>query len=438
MRARCPPILVCRLAAALLCAAATVGCNSSGSKPSYTTSKGSAFASATSATSAAARVEAMAAADTYMTIVAQATDELRKTTKRDEVVEWAQEQRIATAIASFTNASGPNSLVALLDMLVLTRLKRAALQEYWIPTLLHEEGEPVLRAFRRGEDQVWLSGAKVLSEPQLAELRRIIEQWQTDNPTQYYVSHIRFTDFANAMRITSSSPQVKLPGSVFGLLYVDPLAGLDPVAKELAEYRALSERLLYVVNRMPIVLSWTMELTGERLTGAPQIVRFVESTSRFTEATTRFTDSVARMPKDLASERTAAIEQLDAATGRQLKGAIDQLDAATTRQVKGALDQMFAGMTAQREGIVRDLAGQESRMRAVVADVRGVVDRADEAGRSLNTATAQTIGTTEQATRRTLTHAFVLALVLVVAIALTMLAYRIAVKRWVLEADAHN
>jgi hypothetical protein len=74
----------------------------------------------------------------------------------------------------------------------------------------------------------------------------------------------------------------------------------------------------------------------------------------------------------------------------------------------------------------------------VVADVRGVVDRADEAGRSLNTATAQTIGTTEQATRRTLTHAFVLALVLVIAIALTLLAYRIAVKRWVLESGVHN
>jgi hypothetical protein len=182
-------------------------------------------------------------------------------------------------MASFTNASGPNSVVALLDMLVLTRLKRAALQEYWIPTLLHEEGEPLLRAFRRGEDQVWLAGAKVLSEPQLAELRKVIEQWQTDNPTQYYVSHVRFTDFANAMRITSSSPQVKLPSSVFGLLYVDPLAGLDPVAKELAEYRALSERLLYVVNRMPIMLSWMMERAGEHVTGAPQLVRFVDSTT---------------------------------------------------------------------------------------------------------------------------------------------------------------
>jgi hypothetical protein len=235
------------------------------------------------------------------------------------------------------------------------------------------------------------------------------------------------------MNITSSSPQVKLPGNLFGLLYVDPLAGLDPVAKELTEYRALSERMLYLFNRMPIVLSWTMEATAEQVTEGPQITRFVESTSKFTEATTRFADSVARLPKEFTTERTAAIEQLDAATGRQLKGAVDHLDAATTRQVKGALDQVFAGMSEQRAAIVQDLAAQEKGVRTVVADVRGVVERADEAGRSLNAATAQTIGTTEHATRRTLTHAFVLALILVIAIALTTLGYRLAVKRWVFE-----
>jgi hypothetical protein len=67
-----------------------------------------------------------------------------------------------------------------------------------------------------------------------------------------------------------------------------------------------------------------------------------------------------------------------------------------------------------------------------------VVERADQAGQSLNTATAQTIGTTEQSTRRTLNHAFVLAVILLVAIPLTLLMYRIAVKRWVPQDAVHS
>src|SRR5688572_4972524 len=243
MTAKARLMMTGRLAAAVLCVAVAAGCQASRrqrSTSSSTTTTGSAFVSATHANFAAARLEAMAAADTYTTIVAQAADELRKRTKRPEVAAWAHEQRIATAVASFTNATATNGFVGLLDMLVLTRLKRAAVEEYWIPTLLHDEGEIILEAFRRGEQQVWVAGGKVLSQAQLDELRGIIEQWRMDNPTQYYVSHIRFTDFANSMRIGANSPQVRIPTSVFGLLYADPLAGLDPVAKELAEYRTMT------------------------------------------------------------------------------------------------------------------------------------------------------------------------------------------------------
>jgi len=418
-----------RLAAALLCAAAAAGCHMPPLHASNAAREGSAFVSADAANFAAARAEAMATADTYMTVVAQATDELGKKTKRPELAEWAHQQRLATAVASFTNATAPNGFVGLLDMLVLARLKRAALEEHWIPTLLHDEGEPVLAAFRRGEEQVWVAGGKVLSRAQLDELRAIIEQWKRDNPTQYYVSHIRVTDFANSMRIGSNSPQLKIPSSVFGLLYADPLAGLDPVAKEMAEYRALTERIVYLVNRMPVVLTWSIDLSGDRLTSGPQVMQFVESTSRISEATKGLAEAFARMPKDLAAERTAAVEQLDKATTQQVKGAVDQWFAG----VAGQREALARDVAAEREAIVRDLAAQETRMRAVVADVRGVVERADEAGRSINTATSQTIGTTEQATRRTITHAAVLALVFVIGTALTLLAYRLAVKRWVFE-----
>src|SRR4029450_8526347 len=128
----------------------------------------------------------------------------------------------------------------------------------------HEEGKPVLEAWTRGERDVWNLGAKALSQKHLDELRRVIDEWRAANPTQYYVAYIRFTDFAHAMHITAGSSQAMAKGSVFGLLYLDPLAGLDPVGRELQEYRALTERLNFFVNRLPLVLSMQVDLAIHR------------------------------------------------------------------------------------------------------------------------------------------------------------------------------
>jgi hypothetical protein len=427
-----PGIPVRSLGVFLTCALmllAGSGCGSSG-PATPRQSKGTAFASATRQDVFNARWQAMSAADSYVPIIVQALDELRARTNRPELVTWAMEHRIATALASFTNASEVNGYVALLDMLVYARLKRHALEEHWIPTLLHEDGQPMLEAYQRGERDVWQKAARVLSQKQLDELAEVIEAWRKENPTQYYVSHIQFTDFASAMRITADSAKAKAPSSVFGLLYIDPLAGLDPVARELQEYRAVTERLSYFASRMPIIIGWQVDLAVRRSTTDPQVSKivdntskFVDSSARFADATVRFADTVKKFPQDLRAERTEAVQQID---------------AATTRQVKSALDQTFAGITQQREAIVKDLEAQESRARAIVSDVRGVVERADEAGRSLNAATSQTIDAAERSTRRTLNHALLLIIGAVAVILISLFVYRYAIKRWVFEGETQG
>src|SRR4051812_3662503 len=402
------------IAAVVVCAFAAAGGQSK--QPAIPRQpKGTSFTSASREDVFAARLQAMAAADTYTTILAQGTDELQSRTSRPEVAEWAMEQRIATALASYTNATGPNGYVALLDMLVLATLKRAALEEHWIPTLLHDEGAPLLEAYRRGERDVWTLGGKVLTEKQLAELRQVIADWRETNPTQYYVGYVRFTDFANAMQVTASSARGKSRGSVFGLLYIDPFAGLDPVARELQEYRALTERINYFMSRLPVVVSWEVDLALHRATNAPQVSQFVANTSKFADATTRFSAAVARYPQDLTAERTAAIAQLDAATGRQ---------------VKAALDQSFAGIAEQRAALLRDLESHEVRLDASIEKVGRIVERANDAGVAINSETGRTLERAEGGARRTLTFAFALAGALLIATLLSLLSYRFAVKRW--------
>lgn len=394
---------------ALLCLAST-GCQSNRST-TVRQPKGTAFTTAAREEVFAARLQAMAAADTYVSIIAQAHDELRARTKRPEVDEWAMDQRIACATASFTNATGPNGYVALLDMMVMATLKRCAVEEHWIPTLLHEEGEPLLDAYNRGEREVWDMGDKVLSQKQLVELKQLVQEWRKTHPEQYYVGYIRFTDFVHGMKITDASAH---NGSVLGLVY-DPLAGLDPVAREMQEYRALTERLNFFVQRLPVITSWQVERAVHRTTHDPQVGRFVDNTSKFADATTRFSAAVAKFPQDLSAERVAAIRQIE---------------TATTRQVNAALDRSFAGIDQQRKDLSKDLEGHQVRLDKTVGNVQGVVDRAKEAGQAINTATQQTVDRAETGTRRTIVLVFWLAAALIVFTLICRLLYRIAVRRW--------
>ena len=167
------------------------GCASGGKKPS---------ASRVETTTVKFRALAAGAADTYATAIAQATDQLRKTTTRPEVVDWAWQTKINTALASFTNATGPNDAVCLLDMVLFATLKRQALEDYWIPNLLHEEGKPVLEVYRRAEADVWEAAAQGLTPEQLTEFRGLIDRWRSEHPGQYYVSHVRFADMAAALK----------------------------------------------------------------------------------------------------------------------------------------------------------------------------------------------------------------------------------------------
>jgi hypothetical protein len=374
------------------------------------------------------RIEAMAAADGYVTILMQAFDELHARTTRPEVARWAVENKIATATAVFTNATQAGDGSALLDMLVYANLKRQAIENHWVPKLLgDEEGAGVLEAHRRGERDVWARGEKMLTRKQLDELRSLIEQWRRDHPMQYYVSHVRISDIAAAHDKARGTPQLKVPGSVFSLLYMDPLSGLDPVAAELHSYRALTERMMFLVQRMPLVLGAQVERATHDATNTPEVLRFLDGidkfnggvdrftthTGRFTDATARFTDVAAGYPDQLSSERAAAIEQASAAVAAERAAAIEQAAAA---------------VAAERKAILVELEAQDSRLRRITDDVKGVLARADQAGVSINAATTQTLSAAEQSTRRTLDRAFwmtlTLILVLLVGIPVSAIVYR--------------
>jgi hypothetical protein len=83
-----------------------------------------------------ARSVLMSLADSYVQTVIQSLDELVASTKDDARADWGRGQRVATLSVSVANATGPNAVVGLLDLVVFATLKPAAIEEHWVPTLL--------------------------------------------------------------------------------------------------------------------------------------------------------------------------------------------------------------------------------------------------------------------------------------------------------------
>jgi hypothetical protein len=364
------------------------------------------------------RSQVMSLSDSYIQTVVQSLDQLIATTKDPAKANWARKQRVATISVSLTNATGPNAIVSMLDMVVFATLKRESVEAHWVPTLLGEEGKPVADAHRRGEAEAWAAAQRVLSRSQCNQLRKLIDDWRRDHPQQYYVGYTRFSDFDAYRNLTPESAEAKTPGSLFSMFYVDPLAGLDPVTRELRNYRALTERLSYVGSRLPILMAYQIDLAVSNTIESPEIRSVVGSTEKFAGATERFAEAVTKYPKDFSAEREAAVKQVADVTARERQAAIEQ--ASRT-------------IAAEREAILKEIEKQDGRIRGIVGDVSALVARAEQAGTTVNASTAQTIAATEQATRRMLDHVLrvsvILILVLLLGVPLVLLTYRATSRR---------
>ena len=381
----------------------------------------------------------MSLADTYATITAQSLDELGRKTKNPKIAIWALRYKIATANAVFTDAASPNPLVCLLDMVVFASLKRAGLEEHWVPTLLGDEGKPVLAGFRRAEDEAWALAKRALSPAQVIELRELIGQWQKDNPTQYYVSHVRFTDFSDYRHMLDGSGKAQKPGSIFGVLFVDPLVDLDPVTREVRSYRVLTERVLFVAMRMPMIFSWEAQAAIMEAADNPEIQRLQTSVTTFNTSLQTFNDSVktfndtwaslaktmGQYPHDLGKEREAMVKQFLDGMTVQRKALFE--DVTTQRQA------LFEGMTLQRQGILKELEAEHDRLSALIVEARRTLADIRETSGAVSASANNTVAQAEQSSSRLasriFTYLLILLLVLLIVGPLMLLVYRYAASR---------
>ncbi len=398
-------------------------------------------------------------ADQYSTGMITGVEKLRRGTNAigpAEVLKW----KILFATETSSIASGPNAFANLLDMTVFVTLVREAVENYWQPQVYGESAEPLLETCRASETEMWKLAGTVLKPEQQTELRVAIVAWRKKHPTPEKMLGIRGVGFA--LEVASTQQTGAPQSSVFTLLRLDPLSGLDPATREIAQSRLFAERALYISRSMPTFLRWQTELLSLNAMAMPEIQQLVTNTTKLAASVERFSGLADQFPKQVSTER----EEILRALQMQEKGL--GILAAEVRQTLTAGTQMstslYSTLTAfdalmRRFGVgettdnsppktdaepfrILDYAQTATQLEAAARQLTDLVRTLDQTLASTNLArlSGQVRPVVERAQaggQEIVDHAFRKA-VLFVAIACAMVLLTIQLNRWLNFRGADN
>jgi hypothetical protein len=252
--------------------------------------------------------QVMRFADTYAATVAQACDEISAQTTNTDIRLLTLRWKLGQATSAYTDATGQNPAVNALDILVLVSMARMVVEDYGVETY-GDTIQPLLKAQRSLETNAWTLAGGVLKPSQVNELKELIQEWRAKNPHQRYIGAVRFREFVTALGKTPTQG-TSAPTSLFSLLYIDPLAGLDPTAAAIEETRELGERAMYYTQRMPGLLSWQAEVLAYQLADQPESKQILGDASRLAASADVFAKTAQQLPQLINDQRQAAIQQI--------------------------------------------------------------------------------------------------------------------------------
>jgi hypothetical protein len=236
-------------------------------------------------------------------------DRLRRGTNAIEPAE-ALKWKIEIVSECCSIASGPNAIANLLDMTVFVTVSRIALEDHWQPKVYGASAQPILDICRTLETNIWGIAGTLVKTEQKEELRQAIVAWREQHPIPEKMMGARALGFATEVgRAKKADPAA--PGSVFGLLGLDPLSGLDPATREIALTRMFAERALFVTQWMPNLLRWQIELMSLNAVAMPEVQQLVTNSTQIAASADRFSRLAEKLPEQVRAERQEILKALE-------------------------------------------------------------------------------------------------------------------------------
>ena len=243
--------------------------------------------------------------DTLLKRLSRDTDELHRPGKPADPVEnlrW----KIALGTETVSIATGANSLANLMDMTVFVSLTRGVVVTYWKPAVYGDSADPLAKSLEDAEVEIGHLLDVLLNLEQRAEFRQTIETWRKENPLAENTLGARALGFANLAKGKADAPK----GSLFNLINLDPLSGLDPATREIARTRAFAERTLYLAQKLPMLLRWQAELMAYDAAEIPAVRQGIASAAQVAASADRIAGVTEKLPERLSKEREEIVKAL--------------------------------------------------------------------------------------------------------------------------------
>jgi len=285
-------------------------------------------------------------ADEISTAMIVGTDKLQRGTNKLEMGESLQ-WKTALDGALCSIASGPSPYADFLDLTVFVTVVRGSIEDSWQPRVFGESAQQLLESCREAETNLWHFADRVLTTNQTTELHLAINKWRLRNPEPESVLAARAGGFV-AQMVEPAGNEAEKPGSVFNLLMLDPLAGVDPAVREIAQTRMFAERALFVAQKMPRLIRWQTELLSLNALQSPNVKQLVTNSTQLTESVQSFAKLADQLPRVVDEQRVAAIKQV--------------------------LD----GLAAERTNWVATVAADEMNLRPTLSELRQTLNAANE------------------------------------------------------------
>jgi len=273
-------------------------------------------------------------ADRYVGLLASTCDALKKDNPDPMQRREAQVLMLNCATNVYDIASNADAFTRMLDLLVVTTLvSQVWIDDDRVAEVFAGREELLIRALHHSRVEAWALAAQVLRPEQLDLMDYLLWDWRRHNPDMVRVSFVRFSNFAIGRGKSANSEVLAASG-----LY----ANVGRAGQAVAETRLLTERMFYMLKRMPTLLRWQVEAIKDDTLATTEVGNGLTDFHRLTE-------QVEQLPKNVAAERQAILTALTEANGV----------VTSLGQTSNSLNEMLKtadGLIARYDGVDRKLS----------------------------------------------------------------------------------
>jgi hypothetical protein len=308
----------------------------------------------------------MGFADRYVDTVARACTRAQSEEAIDPRLRYRlMDFQTKQAMAAVQIAAGPDPNINAVDMVVLASLTRKAVARN-LPESMGTKAESMIEAFARLEQGAW-SLVHFLTPAQQADLRRRLAAWPSNVTSLDTVAFNRLADLAKV-----GGPPVNeqnAENSILALIGIDPLAKLNPAAREIERGRILGERAIYYPGRTPVLLDLQARASAAAVAAMPETRAMLATANHLGESSAVLAETISMLPKTFSKERDATIQQMVTAVEQQ-QGTVKQLlvEARQSFEAGHGASDSVQGMLDRLEALLRRLrVGEPAQPGAVSA-----------------------------------------------------------------------